>query len=524
MPHDMHLKRICVVAHIVLTKRGDEMTSFFPFQGAITDTDILNDHVAAGANKIISNIKLIENEINKFKASDKRKWMLVGDAYYEGEQDILKRERKIIGKGGRLEIAQNLPNNKILDNQYAKIVDQKVNYQLGKPITIESENEDYLSKLYLIFNKRFHRTLRNIGFDALNCGVGWLYPYHDESGMFTIKRFPPHEIIPFWKDSERTIVDFAIRIYTTVVYEGEREVVKEKVEIYSTQGVDYYEWFNGRLVPDVTTETQPYIIISDGEKELGVNWQRVPLIPFKFNAKEIPLIKRVKSLQDGINIMLSDFENNMQEDARNTILVLHNYDGQDLGEFRRNLAQYGAVKVRSADGAKGGVDTLTVTVNADNYKSILSLFKKALIENGRGYDAKDERMSNNPNQMNIQSMYSDIELDANGIETEFQASFEELLWFVNQHLANTGQGDFEGETVDITFNRDILINEKEVVEVLEKSPYLSEETKIAQHPYVKDVQLEIERRKQEQQEQMDMYDGYGATFKQKQGGLNGEET
>lgn len=500
------------------------MTGFFPFQGAVTDTDILNEHVSSGANKIISNIKLLENEINKFKASDKRKWMLIGDAYYEGEQEILKRERKVIGKGGRLEIARNLPNNKILDNQYAKLVDQKVNYQLGKPITLESENKPYLKALESIFNRRFHRTLKAVGQDALNGGIGWLYPYYNEYGEFTIKRFPPHQIIPFWQDSEQTIVDFAIRIYTTTEYEGEKEVVKEKAEVYSTQGVDYYEWFNGRLVLDVTTQTQPYITVSDGEQEQGVNWQRVPLIPFKFNSKEIPLIKRVKSLQDGINIMLSDFENNMQEDARNTILVLHNYDGQDLGQFRRNLAQYGTVKVRSADGAKGGVDTLTIEVNADNYKAILSLFKKALIENGRGYDAKDERMSNNPNQMNIQSMYSDIELDANGIETEFQASFEELLWFINQHLANTGKGDFEGEKLEVTFNRDILINEKEVVEVLEKSPYLSEETKIAQHPYIKDVELELKRRKKERQEEMDMFDNYDSTFKQKQGELNGKET
>ena len=36
----------------------------------------------------------------------------------------------------------------------------------------------------------------------------------------------------------------------------------------------------------------------------------------------------------------------MQEDARNTILILKNYDGQDLGEFRHNLATFGAVKVR----------------------------------------------------------------------------------------------------------------------------------------------------------------------------------
>lgn len=96
--------------------------------------------------------------------------MITGENYYEGEQDILKRERMIIGKGGLLEKAGNLPNNKILDNQYSKLVDQKVNYQLGKPITIETEDDNYLKKLQTIFNKRFHRTLRNIGQDALNGG------------------------------------------------------------------------------------------------------------------------------------------------------------------------------------------------------------------------------------------------------------------------------------------------------------------------------------------------------------------
>ena len=50
------------------------------------------------------------------------------------------------------------------------------------------------------------------------------------------------------------------------------------------------------------------------------------------------------------------------------------------------------------------------------------------------YDAKDDRMSGDPNQMNIQSMYSDIDLDANGIEMEFQASMEELLWLSLIHI------------------------------------------------------------------------------------------
>ena len=86
-----------------------------------------------------------------------------------------------------------------------------------------------------------------------------------------------------------------------------------------------------------------------------------------------------------------------------------------------------------------------------------------------GYDAKDDRLSGNPNQMNIQSMYSDIDLDANDMETEFQAAFEDVLWFINAHLANTGRGNFENEEVNIIFNRDILINESEAIDNCAKS-------------------------------------------------------
>lgn len=489
------------------------MTGYFPYQGVQTENDRINEIIIEGANTVLSDVKVLEKEINKFKKSERLKWMNLGRNYYDGEQDITKRERKVIGKSGRLEKVDNLPNNKVLDNQYAKLVDQKVNYQLGKPLTIETDNKDYSKHLKEIFNRRFHRTLRNLGKDALNGGISYLHPYYNEHNELLFRHFKSNETLVFWKDADRTEVEAFVHMYHVNEYEGDKKITKEYADLYSKNGVTSYVWSNGKLIEHVEKEPSPYLkVTTEDGVEQPMNWERIPLIPFRFNAEEKPLIKRVKSLQDGINTMLSDFQNNMEEDSRSTILILHNYDGQDLGEFRRNLSIYGAVKVRSADGAKGGVETLQVEVNKDNYESIIKLFKKALIENGRGYDAKDERMSNNPNQMNIQSMYSDIELDANGIETEFQASFEELLWFINVHLSNTGKGDYESEEVKFIFNRDTLVNESEVIESLSKSTDLSLETRISQHPYVDDVHRELDRIRRDQKEQMDMYDNYEQTF------------
>ena len=300
-------------------------------------------------------------------------------------------------------------------------------------------------------------------------------------------------------------------------YEKNIPVVIEKVEVFDMTGVHRYVLDGATLIPDVTVNEQDscYVTMTDGDRAAeGLNWSRIPLIPLKRNELETPLIKNVKTLQDGINVMLSDFENNMQEDARNTILVLKNYDGTNLGEFRKNLATFGAVKVRYDGDTKGGVETLEINVNAENYKNILEIFKKALIENAMGYDAKDDRLGGNANQMNILSMYSDIDLDANDMETEYQAAFEDILWFVNMHLANTGQGSFENEKVNIIFNRDILMNEGEIIDNCQKSSGLiSNETIIGKHPWVDDPKLEMQRieeqKQKEQEEAASMYEPFG---------------
>lgn len=455
-----------------------------------------------GAAERITDEQFVENEIRRFKTSRKRKAMFDGQNYYEGKHDILSRQRTVIGENGELEEVHNLPNNRIVDNQYKKMVNQKNNYLLGQPLSIQCDNEQYLNLLNQIINKRFLKLLKNVGQDALNCGMGWLFAYYDDLGQLAFKRMKPWEIIAGWQDDEHTILDYAIRLYEVVVYEGKKEKIVEKVEVYDDTGISYFELTDGGSLKAVEPYHQNYFSINEDE----YNWSKIPLIPWKYNDEEIPLIKMVKSLQDGLNLIESNFQNNMEEDMRNTILVLVNYDGENLGNFRRNLATYGAVKVRTVDGAAGDVKTLQIEVNSENYKAIIELFKKAIIENAMGYDAKDDRLAGSPNQMNIMSMYNDIDLDANSMETEFQASFEELLWFINIHLFNTGNGDFEGEDVEIIFNRDMLQNESEIIANAAASVGLiSNETIVANHPWVTDVQSELDRLEEQKQKEMEEY-------------------
>lgn len=452
-------------------------------------------------NQTLTDKEFIEREIARFKASSRRRDMFTGERYFRGDHDVLWKKRTAIGEDGELIELANLPNNRIVDNQYKKLVVQKANYFLGQPITFQCEDAAFVDALNnLLGKKKFMRLMKNVGKDALNEGIVWLYPTYDDDGSLIFKKFKGHEIIPGWRDADHTVLDYAIRLYAMISYSGTTdETIVEKVEVYDESGISYFELQGGHLVAEEPYH-QSYFTVDEVH---SFNWSKIPLIPFKRDSEETPLIRNVKCLQDGLNDILSNFENNMDEDPRNTILILVNYDGENLGQFRRNLATYGAVKVKTVDGAAGDLKTLQIQVNAENYKTIIELFKKAIIENGMGYDAKDDRLTGEPNQMNIQSMYSDIDLDTNDMETEFQAAIEELLWFVVCHFSNTGVGDFNLDSLEVVFNRDLPMNEGEIItNICQSVGILSDETLVAQHPWVDDVQAELKRkRKQEKAEQ-----------------------
>ena len=432
--------------------------------------------------------------------------MVDGELYYRGKHDILHKKRTAIGENGELITLDNLPNSRIVDNQFRKMVDQKANYLVGQPFVIRSDNQEFADALQpYLMTKQFSRLIKAVTRDALCCGIGWLYPYYDDNGSLTFRRLRPYEVIPLWADEEHMRLDAAIRVYDMTEYVGNTEKVVHRVEVYDDTGIHYFTLDGGNLTP-IEPFNAPYIMAGDQ----AYNWEHIPLVAFKCDAEETPLLTRCRAMQDGVNEIESQWQDQMQEDPRNTIMVLVNYDGENLGEFRRNLATYGAVKVRSDSSGGGDVRTLQIEVNAENYQTLVQQFKKAIIENCMGYDAKDDRLGSNANEMNIKSMYSDIELDTNGMETEYQAAFEELIWFITCHIANVGGGDFENEQYELIFNRDILISESSAIADCKNSMgVISNETIVANHPWVDDVQGELDRLAAEKEENLDLYGGFG---------------
>lgn len=485
-----------------------------------TQTEIINKLITEGAQNVIGDEEIILHEVTEWEKSPLRKMMLDGQRYYENEHDILERKRMMVGEGGVLQEAKNIANNKLVHGFVRKLTDQKVGYLLSLPFTIQTDNKQYLTQLNEYFTKKFYRMFKNVGKEAINKGKAWLHVYYDEQGQFRFKRIPSEEIIPIWKDAEHTELSAVIRSYFIQAWIGKKKETIQKVEVWDHQGVWRYVVEKGKLIADVEIgEYSPHLIVENGEEVQPVNWQRIPFICFKYNDEELPLLNFVKSIVDDYDQQKSDNSNNLEELPNGGIYVVKNYEGQNLGEFRQNLSVLRAVNVAG----DGGVETLNLTIDTEAFKTHMEMQRKDLYELGRGVDTQSEDFGGDKSGIALRFLYADLDMDCNIIETEFQAALEQLKWFIDQDIANRTKRDFSDEDVDFIFNRDIIINESEVIENASKSTgQISDETIIANHPWVTDLQIELKRIKRQEAEQLKGFDDYRNSFPDR-GGVNGQE-
>lgn len=448
--------------------------------------DIIRQH------KGVSEQEFIQSELERFLSSTKRRKMLLSRKYYLGQQQEPK-HLVYTDKQNMQDASGIIPNNKIINNLFDDLVDQKTNYLLSQQIDTQTSDDIDVTDY---FNPSFQNLLKELGKDVYQCSIGYLHPYINEQGVLSFKRFKPENVIPFWHDEAHKQLDAFIHFYDVEIYQSSNITTTEThVEYYLPEGVHYYIYSNGQLAPDTSKLNTAYIHKND----ISYNWSSVPLIWFKPNSDETFLLDKIKSLQDALNQMLSNFANVMSQDVHNTILILKGYEGTDLADFRYNLAKHGVIKISGNPEIEGDVQALQVNVDSTNYTTIIKELERAIITNGRGFDAKDDRMTNNPNRMNINSMYSDIDLDANEMEAEFQASLHHLVDFINAYRSLNNLPMIE--SINFIFNRDLPVNQQDTIDAIKNSVgILSERTLVANHPFTVNVDEELEQIKKERQE------------------------
>lgn len=463
------------------------------------------------------------SSIDAWKQDDKYKLMITAEDYYKNEGDIKDKKRLYIDRKGIQREDEKLSNTKLFHPYMRKLTRQKVNYLLSKPFTVQTKDDKFAEALTTYFDKKFRRLLKNTGRDAVVKGIAWIQVYYDEEGTLKFKRIPSEEIIPFWKDSEHTELNAFIRVYNITRFDkkGAKKVVY-KVEYCTLSGVYYYEMSDNGLIPDpdMGTELRGHFVAlkeqSDSYgnvlldekgntvyKEIEATWDRIPLVPFKYNADELSLLTQIKSKVDNYDRISSSLADTIL-DVPDSIKVVKNYDGTDKGEFTQNLATYRTAFV----GEDGGVDVVNIPIDITAIEAHLTRLRKDIYDAGNGVDIQNEDLGN-ASGVALKYRYSDLADDVEDMANEFAAGMDELMWFIKVDMQAKGIGDYMATEYEIIFNTDMIINESDVINEAKASVgVISDETIVANHPWVTDATEELKKLKKQRaeaiQEELDM--------------------
>jgi len=399
-------------------------------------------------------------------------------------------KRKITGivKGKEIEETYKA-NNKLAHSKYKNMVDEKVAYLLSRDYSLTCDDTSYVDNVKDVLGKHFQYQISGLGYEASNKGIAWLQAYIDEEGNFKTMIIPSEQCIPIWRDNSHTELESMIRVYETVVWEYDKKKTIANVEVWNKDGVSYYRLEGKLLIPDYDRNNDNNGPIAHYKKgDMWYAWGRVPFIPFKNNRIELPDIKFVKSLLDAYDLSRSEAANYVEE-VKNLIFILKGYGGEDITEFMRVLNEDRAIPID--DPEDGGVETLTPTMDITALREHYEQLKRDLIEDGQSVNKDLDKYGSAPSGVALKFMYAGLDLKSNALETEFKMGFDTLLYFINIYLSENNLGTYKNVDLDIIFNRDMEINETEVIENCNKSKgTVSDDTIIANHPWAKDIEKE----------------------------------
>ncbi|KNF07160.1 phage portal protein, SPP1 family [Gottschalkia purinilytica] len=445
----------------------------------ITYNELLNQKLIYD-NKIIDSV-IIKDLINTHDTSH----MIEGHKYYHNENDILDRKKYHYPDGQKVE-DETKANCRIPHNWHKLLVDQKVAYLVGKPVVLQVDKKEYEERLNLILGEEWDDVLTELATNSSNKGTEWLHTYINEEGKFKYIIIPAEEIIPIYDTSLQENLEAVLRYYLVEVNGKERI----RVEWWTRDTVSFYiETDNGDFILDDTESNNPDSHYYYNNK--GYGWGKVPFIEFPNNEARYSDLKYYKELIDSYDRNVSDLDNNLLE-IQEIITILKGYEGTELKEFHDNLRYYKAIKVNSEPGS--GVDKLELNIPIEAKKEMLDRLEENIFIFGQGVNMKTDKFGNSPSGEALKFLYSLLDLKASIAERKLRKAIKRFLWFATEYINIIDNKSYDNTIIQVTFRKTMITNDRENVEIASQSKgIISDETIVANHPWVEDVGKELKK-------------------------------
>lgn len=391
------------------------------------------------------------------------------ERYYDNDNDINMRYVQDSSK----------PNNKVANGYASYITDTMVGYFMGEPVTYNCEDKGILDSLSLLleYNDEADENAE-LAKDASIFGVAYEELYIDTSGNVRFKRLDPKTVIPIYDKTIEENLLAVIRYYEDFDYVENKPY--KYIELITDQEIIH---FNTDALSTMLIETyrEPHY------------FGMVPVAIFENNEGQTGDFEKVLSLIDAYDKMESDTLND-QEYFTDAYLALYGYtaEEEDIKQMKTNRVLLLDEGTKAEWLIKDGNDT-----TSENIKNRLD---KDIHKFSKCPNLADEEFASNASGVAIKFKTLGTENLVSIKERKFKRGLQqrlELISCINSVLSS----GFDWRSIEINFTRNLPNNNVDIATmVTQLQDIVSDETLLAQIPFVEDVNAELERVKKQKEE------------------------
>lgn len=472
----------------------------------ITEMELLKARLAAG--KRLNDSQILKEILQEDNGSEKKKRMEEGERYYRGEHDILGKDFRRspvseTGKDGEESMQMffnpNRSNHHCVNPFHHTLVAQKTAYLVGREptITVKGSNREFEKVLAEIADENFNGTLQKWLTGAANKGVEYLHVYYDEDGMFRSCIVPAEEVIAVYDEVYQQDIREVIRYYDIKMLEDGREQTKRRVEWWTADSVTYYtEDSNGEFLRERESGHWTVTEMLDGEERetFAHGWGRVPFIPLRNNDREMTDLQLVKGLIDAYDYISSEGTNNLL-DMVDLYWVIQGYGGETASAVARKLQVNKAVQISDSSGS---VEAKQVELPVEGRLNWMQMLRKDIYHFGMGVDTDSDDWGKAASGVALKFQYAMFYLKINGIMPEIKRAIKEFLRFAVEDWNREHGTDWNWKDILVTLNTNSITDDLETMQIIKESKdIISEKTLLGKHPFVEDVNSEMEQLERE---------------------------
>ena len=376
------------------------------------------------------------------------------------------------------------PNNQVMCNIPKYIVQVRTGFFSSSPLTLESENQEYLKDIRRVLEYNdFKQIFNQLDTYCSIYGHSFLVMYMNEEGRIAFTAQNPTDWIYVRDNSLEQKPKFAIRYYAW--WDDVENLQMYDIELYTDKEIINYE---GSPVDLKEVSRRPHY------------FNGLPVIEFMENESRQGAYENVISLIDTYELMLSDTANtiNYFSDCYLVLTGMQETQAEDIARMKNDRV------LLVPEGCEASF--LTKNVSENYNENMLKRLQEQIFVVACTPLLSDSSFSSNSSGVAIQFKLFSMEKSVQLKENIFRAGFNRMFNLIKDMINLYERKSYtEDDKIIQTFTRSLPMDLSALADSISKlNGVVSRRTLMSQLDFVSDASLEENQLRSEQEEAMEM--------------------